>query len=99
MEHDIYYERQRALIERSLAAEQEREMLQKAIRAYKREKASSKAYRRLQNTKRGKIVRNSKTIPCWKGNHNTMTKGSRDVMRTRRFPNSHITVCYRTKAY
>lgn len=92
MEHDIYYERQRALIERALQSEREREELKVAIRNYKREKDSRKAYFKLQNTKRGKIVRNARTIVNWKGSSATMNKSERDTTRTKRFPNSYITV-------
>lgn len=92
MEHDVYYERQRALIERSLQAEREREELSDAIRRYKREVAGRKAYFKLQGTKRSKIMRSGKTIVCWKSDHATYSKGERDTMRTRRFPGSYITV-------
>lgn len=92
MEHDVYYERQRALIERSLQAEREREELSDAIRRYKREVASRKAYFKLQGTKRSKIVRNGKTTVQWKSDHATYTKSERSTMRTRRFPDSYITV-------
>lgn len=93
----MYYERQRALIERSLQAEREREELKAAIRNYKREKASRKAYFKLQGTKRGKITRNARTIVCWKSSHATYSKGERELTRTRRFPNSYITVYCRTR--
>lgn len=85
---EVYIERQRALIERSLANERERE----AIRRYQRELEGRAAYFKLQRTKRGKIMRSGKTIVCWKSQHSTMSKGERDTMRTKRFDNSYITV-------
>lgn len=97
MVHDVYYERQRALIERSLQAEREREELRESIRTYKHELASRKAYFKLQGTKRSKIVRSGKTTVQWKSDHATYSKGERATMRTRRFPNSHITVYYKAK--
>ena len=88
MEHDVYYERQCEVIERALQAERERE----AIRKYKRELEGRKAYFKLQGTKRGKITRNARTTVCWKSSHATYSKGERETTRTKRFPNSYITV-------
>ncbi|MBR5395798.1 MAG: hypothetical protein IK144_12080 [Bacteroidaceae bacterium] len=97
MEHDVYYERQRALIERSLQAEREREAFEASMKNYRHEVAARKAYFRLQGTKRSKIVRSGKTTVQWKSTHATYSKGERPTMRTRRFPNSHITVYYKAK--
>lgn len=99
MEHDVYYERQRALIERSLQSEREREELREAIRKYKREMSGRKAYFKLQNTKRGRITRDAGTTVCWKSQRTTHSKGERKQVRTRRFPNSYTTVCYEARPY
>lgn len=88
MEHDIYYERQRAVIERAQQAERERE----AIRTYRREKASREAYFRLMDTKRYKIVRECKGRRTQKKAHATFTKSEPMVYRTHRFDGSYITV-------
>ena len=92
MEHDIYYERQRALIERAQQAEREREEFEQTMRYYRREKASREAYSRIQGTKRYRIVREGKAQRPQKKAHATFTKSERQVYRTHRFPNSHITV-------
>lgn len=88
MEHDIYWERQCALIESAKQAERERE----AIRKYHREKASREAYFRLMETKRYKIVRECKGRRSQKKAHATMTKSEPMVYRTHRFDGSYITV-------
>lgn len=93
MEHDVYYERQRALIERSLQSERERE----EIRRYHREKASRDAYFRLMRTKRHKIVRECKGRKSPKRVNTAIEHGERMTIRTKRFDNSHITICYRHK--
>lgn len=88
MEHDIYYERQRALIERSLRTQE----LEESIRKYKHEVSASKAYWRLQHTKGYKIVRECKGRRSIKRQHTSMEKCERQVYHTRRFGNSYITV-------
>lgn len=88
MIHDIYYERQCAVIERAKQAEREREEL----RAYRREKASREAYFRLMATKRYKIVRECKERRIRKKVQGSITKCEKQVYRTRRFDNSYITV-------
>lgn len=92
MEHDIYYQRQRALIERAQQAEREREEFAETMRNYRREKASREAYFKLQDTKRYRIVRECKTHRQKKKPQATITKCERMVYRTRRFDNSYITV-------
>lgn len=98
MEHDIYYERQCALIERAQQAEREREELETSMRNYRREAASREAYFRLQGTKRYRIVRECKTTRPKKKPHATITKCERQVYRTRRFDNSYITVYCKGRA-
>lgn len=92
MEHDIYYERQRALIERAQQAEREREEFAETMRNYRREKTSREAYFKLQDTKRYRIVRECKTKRFKKKPQATITKCERQVYRTHRFDNSYITV-------
>lgn len=91
MEHDIYYERQRALIERAQQAEREREEFANYMRTYRREKASREAYFKIMGTKRYKIIRECKGR-AQKKSHTPYTKCEPMVYRTRRFDNSHITV-------
>lgn len=92
MEHDIYYERQRALIERSLRSQEEDRKLDEAIRKYRHAVATAKAYRRLQRTGRHDVVRAAKGDRPIKRQHTSMNKCERQVYRTRRFDNSYITV-------
>lgn len=98
MIHDIYYERQRALIERAQQAESERKEFEETMRNYRREKASREAYFRLQDTKRYKIMRECKTKRSQKRAHATITKSERQVYRTHRFGNSYITVYCKGRA-
>lgn len=97
MEHDIYWERQCALIERALQSEREERELHEAMRSYRHEVDGRKAYFKLQRTKRGKIIRNSKTVPSWKSQKATYTKGERATNRTKRFPGSYVTVYVKHK--
>lgn len=92
MVHDIYYERQCALIERAQQAEREREELEEMMRNYRREVESRKAYFRLQDRKRYRIVSECKGRRQRKKPQATITKCERQVYRTRRFDNSYITV-------
>lgn len=92
MEHDVYYQRQCALIERSLQSQREEEELRQQLASYRHEKAARKAYFKLQRTKRSNVVRNGKTRVEWKSDHATYSKGERAVYRTRRFKGSHVTV-------
>lgn len=92
MEHDVYYQWQCALIERSLQSQREEEELRAQLASYRHEKAARKAYFKLQRTKRSNVVRNGKTRVEWKGDHATYSKGERAVYRTRRFKGSHVTV-------
>lgn len=92
MEHDIYYQRQRALIERSLRSQQEDERLDKAIRTLRHREATRRAYCRLQSKKRYQIVRECKGHRSMKRQHTPMEKCERMVYRTKRFDNSYITV-------
>lgn len=92
MVHDIYYERQRALIERSLAAERERQELDEAIRRYRHDLAAKRAYCHLQRTKRSRIVKECKVRRSIKRQHTPMEKCEPMVYRTHRFDNSYITV-------
>ena len=94
MEHDIYYERQCALIERAKQTERECEEL----RHYRRELASREAYFRLMDTERYKILRECKGHRTQKKSHATITKCERQVYRTRRFDNSFITVYCKGRA-
>ena len=94
MEHDIYYQRQRELIERAQQAERELE----EIRRYHREKASREAYSRIMGTKRYKIIRECKGRRIQKKSRATFTKCERMVYRTRRFDNSYITVYCKGRA-
>lgn len=91
MEKNIYYERQCAVIESAKQAESMREML----RTYHREKASREAYFRIMETKRYKVVRDCKTKRGPKKPSTAIEHGVRPSMRTKRFSNSHITVCYK----
>ena len=92
MEHDIYYERQCAVIARAQQAEREREQLEESMRRYRHEVESRSAYFRLQSTKRYRIMRECKTQRSKKKPHATITKCEAMVYRTRRFDNSYITV-------
>ena len=98
MEHDIYYERQRALIERSLQAEREREELSAMMRSYRHEVAAKKAYRKVMGIKRYKITSVCKGRRSPKKVSTAIEHGVGMTMRTKRFDNSHITVCYRCRA-
>lgn len=91
MEHDIYYERQCAVIRQAQEAESMREML----KTYRREKASREAYFRIMETKRYKIVRECKNRRAPKKPSTSIEHGVRPSMRTKRFSNSRITVCYK----
>ena len=97
MEHDVYYQRQCALIERALQSQREEEELRQQLASYRHEKAARKAYFKLQRTKRCNVVRNGKTCVEWKGTHATYSKGERAVYRTRRFKGSHVTVYSKTR--
>jgi len=88
MIHDIYYERQCALIERAKQAEREREEL----RNYRREKAGRDAYVHLMRTKRHELVRECKGHRSQKEAHASISKCEKQVYRTRRFDGSYITV-------
>lgn len=92
MEHDVYYQRQCALIERALQSQREEEELRAQLASYRHEKSARKAYFKLQRTKRSKVVRSCKTRVEWKSDHATYSKGERAVYRTRRFAGSHVTV-------
>ncbi|MFW5563378.1 MAG: hypothetical protein ACOCNX_00625 [Prevotella sp.] len=92
MEHDVYYQRQCALIERSLQSQREEEELRAQLASYRHEKAARKANFKLQRTKRSNVVRNAKMRVEWKSDHATYSKGERAVYRTRRFKGSHVTV-------
>lgn len=91
MEHDIYYERQCAVIKQSQEAESMREML----RTYRREKESREAYFRIMETKRYKIVRECKARRAPKKPSTAIEHGAGITIRTKRIKNSHITVCYK----
>ena len=88
MIHDIYYERQCALIERAKQAEREREEL----RNYRRELENRRAYFSLMEAKRHEIVRECKGRRIRKKVQGSITKCEKQVYRTRRFDNSYITV-------
>lgn len=98
MEHDIYYERQRALIERSLKAEQEREEYNAMMRNYRREVAAKRSYRRMMGIKRHKITSVCKGRRSPKRVSTAIEHGTGMTMRTRRFDKSYITVCYKCRA-
>lgn len=98
MEHDIYYERQRALIERSLQAEREREELSAMMRSYRHEVAAKKAYTKIMGIKRHKITSVCKGRRSPKKVSTSIEHGVGMTMRTKRFDNSHITVCYKCRA-
>lgn len=92
---EVYIERQRALIERSLQAEKARKKLAESIRRYQHELSARKAYFALQRKKRHSIVHDCKVVRKPKKASNAIEKGVGVTMRTRRFDNSHITVCYK----
>lgn len=97
MEHDIYWQRQCALIERSLQSQREEEQLHAQMASYRHEKEARKAYFRLQRTKRSKVVRNAKVDVCWKSQKATFTKSERSTYKTKRFKGSHVTVYCKCK--
>lgn len=92
MEHDVYYWRQRAIIERSLQAEKERKELEESIRSYQHELEGRKSYNKLMRTKRSKVVRSGTTRVEWKSDHASYRNSERQIYRTKRFSNSYITV-------
>ena len=98
MVHDIYYERQRALIEHSLQAEREREECAAMMSSYRHEVAAKKAYRKLQGIKRHKVTSVCKGRRSPKKVSTAIEHGMGMTMRTRRFDNSRITVCYKCRA-
>lgn len=98
MEHDIYYERQCAVIERALQAEREREEYQAMMRSYRHEVAAKKSYRKIMGIKRHKITSVCKTRRSPKKVSTAIEHGVGMTTRTKRFDNSHITVCYRCRA-
>lgn len=92
MERDVYYERQRALIERSLLSQAEELERKETIRRYKHNMAASKAYYKVQHTKGYKMVRVGKGQRSIKRQHTSMEKCDRMVYRVKRFDNSYIHV-------
>lgn len=96
MEPD-YVARQRALIERSLQAEREREACRESIRKYERELSGRRAYFKLQGKKRSSIVRECKGRRGPKKVSTAIEHGAGMQMRTKRFDNSYITVCYKCR--
>ncbi len=99
MVHDEYYERQRALIERSLLAESERKQAYQELCAYRHEVNAKNAYYRLQHTKRHRIVRECKGYRTRKRPSDRIEKGARMLIATKRFPNSYITVTCKSRPY